>query len=235
MIFPDLSALPWEIRERLTPMERKKVLEELRFEYSRRKDMIEAQLGEFKKIRESADDRKIFEELAYCILTSAVGPKVGLKSLEAIKDILLAGSAEESESRLKGIHKYPEKAYYIVHTREYLKREYGFKLRELVDSFPGPEERRDFFALNKDIKGIGYTQASHFLRNIGFSGYAILDKNVVKSLYDFGIIDSPKPPTTGKKYKEIENRMKTLAGELGIGLDELDMLLWSLRTGRIPV
>jgi N-glycosylase/DNA lyase len=216
-------------------MERKKVLEELRFEYSRRKDMIEAQLGEFKKIRESADDRKIFEELAYCILTSAVGPKVGLKSLEAIKDILLAGSAEESESRLKGIHKYPEKAYYIVHTREYLKREYGFKLRELVDSFPGPEERRDFFALNKDIKGIGYTQASHFLRNIGFSGYAILDKNVVKSLYDFGIIDSPKPPTTGKKYKEIENRMKTLAGELGIGLDELDMLLWSLRTGRIPV
>jgi N-glycosylase/DNA lyase len=164
-----------------------------------------------------------------------VGPKVGLKSLEAIKDILLAGSAEESESRLKGIHKYPEKAYYIVHTREYLKREYGFKLRELVDSFPGPEERRDFFALNKDIKGIGYTQASHFLRNIGFSGYAILDKNVVKSLYDFGIIDSPKPPTTGKKYKEIENRMKTLAGELGIGLDELDMLLWSLRTGRIPV
>jgi N-glycosylase/DNA lyase len=216
-------------------MERQSALEELRAEYSRRKDMIEAQLGEFRKIRESADDRKIFEELAYCILTSAVGPKVGLKSLEAIKDILLEGSAEETESRLKGIHKYPEKAYYIIRTREYLKREYGFKLRELVDSFPGPEERRDFFALNKDIKGIGYTQASHFLRNIGFSGYAILDKNVLISLYDLGILDSPKPPSTGKRYKEIESRMKSLAAELGIGLDELDMLLWSLRTGRIPV
>jgi N-glycosylase/DNA lyase len=216
-------------------MERMKVLNELRSEYSRRKDMIEAQLGEFRKVRESADDRKIFEELAYCILTSAVGPKVGLKSLEAIKDILPEGSAEETERRLKNIHKYPEKAYYIVHTREYLEREYGFKLRELVDSFPGADERRDFFALNRDIKGIGYTQASHFLRNIGFSGYAILDKNVLKSLYDLGILDSPKPPSTGKRYKEIESRMKSLAAELGIGLDELDMLLWSLRTGRIPV
>lgn len=210
-------------------------LEELKSEYARRKDSIEAQLGEFRKIRESADDRKIFEELAYCILTSAVGPKVGLKSLEAIRDILLDGTAEYTESTLKGVHKYPEKAYFIVHTREYLKKEYGFKLRELVDSFPGPEERRDFFALNKDIKGIGYTQASHFLRNIGFPGYAILDKNVIKSLYDLGIIDSPKPPSTGKRYKEIEGRMKPLAGKLGIGLDELDMLLWSLKTGRIPI
>lgn len=210
-------------------------LEELKSEYARRKDMIEAQLDEFRKMRGSADDRKIFEELAYCILTSAVGPKVGLKSLEAIRDILLDGTAEYTESTLKGVHKYPEKAYFIIHTREYLKKEYGFKLRELVDSFPGPEERRDFFALNKDIKGIGYTQASHFLRNIGFNGYAILDKNVIKSLYDLGIIDSPKPPSTGKRYKEIEGRMKSLAGELGIGLDELDMLLWSLKTGRIPI
>lgn len=210
-------------------------LDELKSEYARRKDMIEAQLGEFRKIRESADDRKIFEELAYCILTSAVGPKVGLKSIEAIKDVLLDGTAEDTESRLKGVHKYPEKAYFIVHTREYLKREYGFKLRELVDSFDDPGERRDFFALNRDIKGLGYTQASHFLRNIGFTGYAILDKNVIKSLYDLGIIDSSKPPSTGKKYKEIEGRMKTLAAVLGTGLDELDMLLWSLKTGRIPV
>ena len=212
-----------------------KSLEELKSEYARRKDSIKAQLGEFRKIRDSADDGRIFEELAYCILTSAVGPRVGLRSLEAIRDILPGGTAEELESRLKGIHKYPEKAYYIVHTREYLKKEYGFHLRALVDSFDDPQERRDFFALNRDIKGLGFTQASHFLRNIGFSGYAILDKNVVKSLYDLGLIDSAKPPSTGKKYKEIEIRMKSLAVELGTGIDELDMLLWSVKTGKIPV
>ena len=216
-------------------MDRGKSLEELKSEYSRRKDSIKAQLGEFKKVREHADDRRIFEELAFCILTSAVGPRVGLKSLEAIKDILPDGSEDETESRLKGIHKYPEKAYYIVHTRDYLRNEYGLKLRDLVDSFNDPEERRDFFALNKNIKGIGFTQASHFLRNIGFTGYAILDKNVVRSLYDLGVIDSPKPPSTKKKYIEIESKMKSFAEELGIGIEELDMLLWSMKTGRIPV
>ncbi len=212
-----------------------RALEELKSEYSRRKDPIKAQLGEFKKTREDADDRRIFEELAFCILTSAVGPRVGLKSLEAIKEILLDGGEEELERRLKGIHKYPEKAYYIVHTRDYLKNEYGLKLRDLVDSFNDPEERRDFFALNKNIKGLGFTQASHFLRNIGFTGYAILDKNVVRSLYDLGVTDSPKPPTTKKKYMEIESRMKSLSGELGIDVEELDMLLWSMKTGSIPV
>ncbi|HVY55051.1 MAG TPA: hypothetical protein VHC46_04780, partial [Thermodesulfobacteriota bacterium] len=105
-------------------MEKSKLLQELRTEYSLRKGMIEAQLGEFAKVRENADDRKIFEELAFCILTSAVGPRVGLKSLEAIKAILLEGTADELESSLKGIHKFPEKALFIVHTREYLKKEY---------------------------------------------------------------------------------------------------------------
>ena len=211
------------------------VFQELKSEYSRRKDAIEAQLSEFRKLRESADDRRILEELAFCILTSAVGPRVGLKSLEAIKEILPDGSEDEIEAGLKGIHKYPEKAYYIVHTREYLKKEYGFRLRGLVDSFDDPQERRDFFALNKDIKGLGFTQSSHFLRNIGFSGYAILDKNVVKALHGLGIIDSPKPPATRKKYIEIEGKMKSFAEELGIGIEELDMLLWSIKTGRIPV
>jgi N-glycosylase/DNA lyase len=208
---------------------------ELKAEYARRKGEIQAQLDEFKKVREQGDDRRIFEELVFCILTSAVGPRVGMKSLEAIKDILPEGTAEDTESILKGIHKYPEKAYYITYTRDYLKREYGFRLRELVNSFDDPEGRREFFALNKNIKGLGFTQASHFLRNIGFTGYAILDKNVVKSLYDLGIIDSPKPPTTKKRYTEIEGKMKALADELGIEIDELDMLLWSMKTGRIPI
>ena len=106
---------------------------------------------------------------------------------------------------------------------------------QLVDSFKDPQERRDFFALNKNIKGLGFMQASHFLRNIGFTGHAILDRNVVTSLYKLGVIDSPRPPTSRKKYIEIEDKMNELATELGIGIDELDMLLWSMRTGRIPV
>lgn len=209
-------------------------IKELKTFYNERKDSIESQINEFELVRESADDMRIFEELVFCILTSAVGPKVGARSLDAIKDILLEATPEEIEEKLKGVHKYPEKAYYIVHTRDYLKSEYGLKMRELVNSFDDPMERREFFALNKDIKGLGLTQASHFLRNIGLKGYAILDRNVVRSLYDLGVLESPKPPTTKKKYLEAESKMKEFADELGMSIEELDMVLWSMKTGHIP-
>jgi len=209
-------------------------IKELKTFYNEKKDSIDNQLNEFEIVRQSADDRRIFEELAFCILTSAVGPKVGAKSLEAIKDILLEAIPEEIEERLTGVHKYPEKAYYIAHTRDYLKNEYGLKMREIVNSFEDPLERREFFALNKDIKGLGLTQASHFLRNIGLKGYAILDRNVVRSLYDLEVLESPKPPATKKKYLEAERKMKEFADELGIGIEELDMVLWSMKTGHIP-
>ncbi len=209
-------------------------IKELKTLYNERKDSIENQLNEFDLVRESGDDRRIFEELSFCILTSAVGPKVGAKSLDAIKDTLLEATTEEIEERLTGVHKYPEKAYYIIHTRDYLKSEYGLKMRELVNSFDDPLERREFFALNKDIKGLGLTQASHFLRNIGLKGYAILDRNVVRSLYDLGVLESPKPPTTKKKYLEAEIKMKEFADELGMSIEELDMVLWTMKTGHIP-
>ena len=220
--------------DRLKPMPAQSQREELKALYAEKKDEIQAQLSEFEETGKSRDDRKILEELTFCIMTSAVGPKVGMKSLEAIKDFLADGSEEEIRGALDGVHKYPEKASYIVTTRDYLASEYGMKLKELVESFDDPAERRDFFALNKNIKGLGLTQASHFLRNIGYKGYAILDRNVVRSLYELGVIESAKPPTTRKMYMETEQKMREFASGLGIGVDELDLLLWSRKTGRIP-
>ncbi|GIW48451.1 MAG: putative N-glycosylase/DNA lyase [Deltaproteobacteria bacterium] len=206
----------------------------LKARYEEKKALIEARLNEFREVWRSGDDRRIFEELVFCILSSAVGPKVAETSLDAIADVLIHGSEGEIFKRLSSIHRYPEKASYIVTTREYFRREFGFRLRELISSFRDPLERRDFFALNKNIKGIGYTQASHFLRNIGFFGYAILDKHIVRSLYEFGVIESPRPPSTRKRYLEVERRFKEFALEVGISPDELDLLLWSEKTGHIP-
>ena len=210
------------------------VVLELNELYREKEDEIKDRVKEFEYARGSADDRKILDELTFCILTSAVGPKVGMKSLHAIEDVLTDGSEQEIQKRLQGVHKYPEKAAYIVHTVDYLQQDYGLKLRELVDSFDDPEERRDFFALNKNIKGLGLTQASHFLRNIGFKGYAVLDRNVVGMLHKLGVIESNKPPTSKKRYLEIEERMKQFANELGIEIEELDMLLWYMKRGYIP-
>jgi N-glycosylase/DNA lyase len=210
------------------------VIQEFRSLYTEKKEALKAQLAEFEYARENADDTRILEELCFCILTSAVGPKVGMKSLHAIQDILLEGGKDEIAERLDGVHKYPDRADYIVHTRDYLKNDYGLNMRQLVDSFDNPEERREFFALNKNIKGLGLTQASHFLRNIGFKGYAVLDRNVLGMLHKLGVIDSPKPPTSKKRYIETEEKMRSFADELGIEIEELDMLLWSLKRGYIP-
>jgi N-glycosylase/DNA lyase len=207
--------------------------EKLKQNYLEKKDIIKSRLREFKDVFEKGDDRRIFEELVFCIFTAGASAKMGLRSVDAVKDVLMEGSEDELYMRLQHVHIYPRRANYIVHTREYLKRESDFRLKDLILSFKDPIERRDFFASNKDIKGLGYKEASHFLRNIGFCGYAILDKHILRSLHEFGVIDNPKPPTTKKKYMEVENKLKEFAKELGIDFDELDLLLWSEKTGEI--
>ena len=83
------------------------------------------------------------------------------------------------------------------------------------------------------MSGIGYKEASHFLRNIGYRGYAILDKHILRTLHECGVLESPQPPTTKKKYLATEEQMRNFAAELRINFDELDLLLWSNKTGEI--
>ena len=212
---------------------KKVAYQELTLSYIGKKDLITARLNEFREVFEKGDDRRIFEELVFCIFTANASAKMALKSVEAVKDIIMDANKREISKRLRHAHRFPNtRSNYIVLTREYLRREFDFKLRDLIFSFEDPMERRDFFA-SEDIMGLGYKEASHFLRNIGFRGYAILDKHILRSLYEFGVLDSPKPPTTKNRYLRTENRFKEFANLLEIQLDELDLLLWSERTGEI--
>ena len=85
------------------------------------------------------------------------------------------------------------------------------RLRDRLLSFDDPLARRDWLAREPRIKGLGYKEASHFLRNIGFKGYGILDKHIVRCLAELGVIDSPKPPTSRNRYLEVEERMREFA------------------------
>jgi len=106
-------------------------------------------------------------------------------------------------------------------------------LRNRIDSLTDFNERRDFFAANPGIKGIGYKEASHFLRNIGFKGYAILDKHIVNLLFEMGVLPDNKRPTNKKQYVFIEDKMRGFSKKVGIEMDELDLALWSYKTGVI--
>lgn len=161
---------------------------------------------------------------------------MGLKSIEAVRPLLWEGRAEEMTRALTkaGAHRFPvARPTYIVLTRAYLQERCGMQLRRTLKSFRSPIERRDWLATDPRIKGLGYKEASHFLRNIGFKGYAILDKHVLRCLFDLGIIEQPKPPTTRTRYLEFESKLKAFAHAIGIDFDELDLVLWSMRTGEV--
>ena len=203
--------------------------------YGLRKEEIRKRLSEFKETFQKADDLQVFHELSFCILSSGVGPKIADRCIRAMGEKLAKGEEDELLGRIEAIHKYAENASrYIVFTRKYLKKEHGFLLKSLVSSFEDRVERRDFFAKNPGIKGLGYMQASHFLRNLGFSGYAILDRNNLVSLSELGITGETKYPLSKRRYIETENLMADAARELGMSLDEFDLLLWSRKRKYIP-
>ena len=84
------------------------------------------------------------------------------------------------------------------------------------------------------MKGIGYKEASHFLRNIGFGEHlAILDRHIMKNLKLLGIIDEIPISLTRKKYLEIEQRMVKFSKKVKIPMKHLDLVLWYKETGEI--
>lgn len=181
------------------------------------------------------DDQRMFEELCFCILTANTSAEMGMNAIDAIRHLLIDGSQKEMTKNLNGVYRFNNlRPSYIIHTREYLKNEFNFKLKNQIESLKKDKENlRDFFAFNKGIKGLGYKEGSHFLRNIGYKGYAILDKHILNSLFEFGVIDEPKRPSTREKYREIEQKMKKFSVEIGIPMDELDLLFWSRKNGKI--
>ena len=206
----------------------------LKSSYAAKKNLIKYRLGEFRNIFEKGDDVRIFEELAFCIFAAGASARMAVKSVESVKGVLMNADSPELSRRLKGVHRFPNsRANYVLHTREWLKKDYDFRLKDLILYLNGPAKRRDFFANYRGIKGIGYKEASHFLRNIGFRGYAILDKHILQSLHELGIIDDPRPPTTRSTYMSTEKEFKRFAKYVQIDFDELDLLMWSERTGEI--
>lgn len=207
---------------------------QLKRSYQKKKHLICNRLSEFESKIENAANQEIFEELVFCILAAGTSARMGIATLEQIRDIILTADKEELTTRLRGIYRfYNIRAGYIVDTRDFLTEKYDMKLKEHLISFSDPAERRDFLAMTKEIRGIGYKEASHFLRNIGFRGYSILDKHVVKALNELRVIDSPRPPSGRKRYLEIEKSLRLFAEDYGFDPDELDLLLWSEKTGEI--
>ena len=201
--------------------------------YKDRRKEIRARLAEFKETWRQGD-LAIFKELCFCILTANTSARMGINCIEAAGDDILTADVEGIRNILCGRYRFWRiRPNYIIHTREYLQQECALKLKKKIESLSDFHQRRDFFADNPGIKGLGYKEASHFLRNIGFEGYAILDIHVVRLLHELGVLPEAKRPANRKQYIFMEEKMREFSKDIKIPMDELDLALWSYRTGEI--
>jgi len=183
------------------------------------KKIVDSRMGEFESFKQK-EGNEIFRELVFCILTAGTSAELGIKTINHLGDVIFEGSEEEIREKLKEVYRFHTiRTGYINEARK------SFKEIDLNH----PEVR---FHLVKKIKGIGMKEASHFLRNIGRSDYAIIDFHIVDILADNGVIQRPKTMTP-KKYIEIEKVLRELAEKTGLSLGELDLYLWYKETGKV--
>jgi len=193
---------------------------------SKIKNLVDTRLREFKEIGDGSSD-EIFEELCFCILTANFNAERSMKIQRQIGDGFLSFPKSDLAKKLRELgHRFPNtRARYIVDARKHKN-----SLKDIVKMFNDDNELREW--LVKNVKGIGYKEASHFLRNIGYTSFAIIDFHIIDVLTKHNIIKKPKV-LTKRKYLEIENLLREIAGKSNVNLAELDLYLWYMGTGKI--
>jgi len=183
-------------------------------------------LREFKEIGNGSSN-EIFEELCFCILTANFSAERSMKIQMEIGDGFLTISKSDLARKLRELcHRFPNRrAKYIVDARKHKNI-----LKDIVKTFNDDNELREWIV--KNVKGIGYKEASHFLRNIGCTSFAIIDFHIIDVLTKHNVIEKPRV-LTKRKYLEIEDLLGKIAGKSNVNLAELDLYLWYMETGKI--
>jgi len=197
-------------------------MEELLKFYNERKEIINNRLNDFSRV----NDEDYFYEMCFCLLTPQSSAKAADKCIKELKMRDFRSSNFNPEKFLTGVRFNVNKAKYLVEA----KSKYT-EIFNVVKNIKDTKGLREW--LVKNVKGYGYKESSHFLRNIGCRGLTILDRHILKNLKKFNVIDEVPNPLTKKKYLEIENKFIEFSKRIGISIDELDLLFWSMETGEV--
>lgn len=193
------------------------------------KNLVDTRIKEFREAGKRTG-AGIFKELCYCILTANFNAERSIRIQKDIEGGFLVLSESQLAKKLKSMgHRFPNaRARYIVEARRYKN-----SLKTEIGSIDDNNQRREWLVHN--IKGIGYKEASHFLRNIGYENYAIIDFHIRGILGKFNLIKGKMPVGTLAKnrYIEIEEVLRGIAVKLEMNLAELDLYLWYMETGKV--
>jgi N-glycosylase/DNA lyase len=189
------------------------------------KGKIDNRINEFKNINKKSND-ELFKEMCFCMLTANFNAERSIKIQNEIGQCFITDSKEELSKKLHDYgHRFPNaRAGYISESQKCKDQ-----LAKIV-KFHDKNALRDWIVNN--VKGLGYKEASHFLRNVGFDDYAIIDFHILDLLVDYNLIEKPKT-ITKRKYLEIEELLKKIASKTNLTLAELDLYLWYMETGKI--
>ena len=195
---------------------------------------IKKRVSFFESIWNNGKNEDFFKEMVFCLLTpqsKALSADRVVQELFSMGERFIYMNEEEIREiiRKNGVRFSPTKARYIVLAREkfFLK---NVDIKGILEGFLGDEIlAREYFV--KEVLGFGYKEASHFLRNVGFAkSLSILDRHILNSLLEYGVIDSVPASMSKKVYLEIESRMREFAKTVGIDILYLDFVFWYKKT-----
>lgn len=194
------------------------------------KKMVEDRIEEFRQVQEM-DTFKWYEELVYCLLTAYGSAVMGQKCVDALcnDNILFEGSEEDIRGCLVDAgHRFPNKrSEYVYNTRDLAPN-----IKNIIQGFKNSKEARAWLVEN--VKGLGWKESSHYLRNVGYFDLAIIDRHILNNLREFKLLEEDgKKGLTKKRYLAIEAMLDIVADELKIEPGELDLYMWYRKTGKV--
>jgi N-glycosylase/DNA lyase len=204
----------------------KSTVRKLRDAHRAKSSEIAGRLKQFSAVR----PEEYFYEAVYCLLTPQSSAVNAGKAVELLRAHDLRNSPIDPAPLLH------QKEFYIRFHRTKAKHLLAIKdqyaeLHPRLLNGSTSLELRDW--LVKNVRGLGWKEASHFLRNIGHRDLAILDRHILRNLVRFGALRTLPKTLTAKRYLAIEEKFRRFAAKVEIPMDELDLLFWWMGTGQI--
>ncbi|MDG6220672.1 MAG: N-glycosylase/DNA lyase [Candidatus Thermoplasmatota archaeon] len=194
---------------------------------------VKSRVEEFSNVWAHGSEEDVYAELVFCIFTPQSKARWCWSTVEKLreKDLLLNGSEKDVLEELNMVRFKYKKAGFAVQSRKHFVVGGEVNIREKLEGMGSPYEIRQWLVEN--VKGLGFKEASHFLRNVGVGGeLAILDRHILKNLVCLGVIEEI-PSLTTNRYMDIEQKMQQFAESQGIPMAHLDLVLWYKEAGEV--
>lgn len=188
---------------------------------------VNNRLKEFSSFSKKSNE-EWFSELCFCILTanSKAATAIAIQRELRSEGFIYCTKTQLSNCIRRNKHRFHNnKAKYIIAARKFT------DIRDILRTLNSAHSKREW--LVKNIKGIGYKEASHFLRNTGHFDLAILDRHVLNLLTEHGMLKEKPKILDKKKYLEIEEILLKIAKKLKMTQAELDLYLWYWKAGEV--